>query len=45
MEDENLCDGCVYCGQDCNKRPCNTCIQWVEGYLEAVNYEPLKSVV
>ncbi|WP_297419347.1 hypothetical protein [Clostridium sp.] len=39
-EEESICEGCLYCDSDGNKRPCNICMQWVEGYLEATQYEP-----
>jgi len=38
-EQENLCDGCKHCEKDSNNKPCNSCMQWVEGYLTATNYE------
>jgi hypothetical protein len=39
MED-NMCDTCDYNKTDPEKKPCSTCFDWVEGYLEARNYEP-----
>jgi hypothetical protein len=38
-ESDNLCDGCLFANQDSNMRPCNTCIDFVDGYLTAKNYE------
>lgn len=42
MEDENICEDCLHCDCKGDKRPCNTCMQWVEGYLEATQYEPIR---
>lgn len=36
---DNLCYGCLYATRDSNVRPCNTCINWVDGYLTATNYK------
>ena len=38
--DDNLCSGCKFEGNGCDVRTCNTCIDWVDGYLNAKNYEP-----
>jgi hypothetical protein len=38
--DDNLCSGCEFEGNGCDIRPYNTCIDWVDGYLTAKNYEP-----
>ena len=36
---ESICDDCKHELKESNEKPCNTCIQWVEGYLETVNYQ------
>lgn len=36
---DNLCYGCAYVERDGNARPCNTCMNWVDGYLTATNYK------
>jgi hypothetical protein len=38
-DDDNLCNGCSYEREPQEHRSCNTCIQWVDGYLTATNYE------
>lgn len=40
MDNENLCDGCLYAELDGNKPPCSSCIHWVNGYLDAANFVP-----
>jgi hypothetical protein len=37
--DQNLCDDCNHVEKDSNEKPCNSCLQWVDGYLTATNYE------
>jgi hypothetical protein len=37
---ESLCDDCKNNNKKSNEKPCSNCIQWVDGYLEAINYEP-----
>jgi hypothetical protein len=39
MDNESLCNGCAFDNLDSNKYPCNSCLKWVEGYLEATKYE------
>ena len=39
-ESDNMCSTCKYGWYDSNDIPCNTCMNWVDGYLEATNYEP-----
>lgn len=36
--ERHICDDCLYCEQDEGLKPCNSCIQWVDGYLTATNY-------
>lgn len=39
-DNDHLCNGCAYnrkYGPD--PKQCSTCMQWVDGYLTAVNYE------
>lgn len=36
---DNKCYGCTYDGVDPEPKECNSCMQWVEGYLTAVNYD------
>ena len=38
-EKETICEFCKYDKTDSNKKPCNTCVQWVDGYLTVTNYE------
>ncbi|MCD3232568.1 hypothetical protein IRP63_14170 (plasmid) [Clostridium botulinum] len=40
MEEYNLCDDCEYGNRNTNDKPCTTCLNWVDGYLEPTNYEP-----
>lgn len=35
----NHCYGCLYSEYDSNQIPCNTCLNWVDGYLTATNYK------
>lgn len=37
--EECLCETCAYGERDHNKRPCSVCMQWVDGYLDATQYE------
>jgi len=41
-EDYHICDGCMYTENDAEVFPCNRCMHWVDGFLEATQYEPLK---
>jgi len=34
-----MCEDCKYCEYDTSDVPCNTCIIWVDGYLDYSNYE------
>ena len=36
--EDNLCYNCKYEEQPQEMKPCNTCLQWEEGYLVATNY-------
>lgn len=36
---DNPCYGCAYVERSSNARPCNTCMNWVDGYLTATNYK------
>lgn len=36
---DNHCYGCLYSEYDSNQIPCNTCLNWVDGYLTATNYK------
>lgn len=36
--EEHTCSGCKYEEPGNSTIPCNTCMQWVDGYLEATNY-------
>ena len=36
---DNLCYGCIHTERDCSEKPCNSCMQWVDGYLTATNYD------
>lgn len=38
-DDDNLCSGCSYEQEDQEFKSCSTCIQWVDGYLTATNFE------
>ena len=38
--EENICDSCKHKQKDCSEKPCNVCMQWVDGYLDATRYEP-----
>lgn len=38
-EFENKCNNCKFEENTSNEKPCNSCLQWVEGYLSATNYE------
>ena len=38
-DDDNLCSGCSYEQEDQECKSCSACIQWVEGYLTATNFE------
>lgn len=33
-----MCGDCLYCEKDSNEIPCNSCIHWVDGYMEHRNY-------
>lgn len=34
-----MCETCKYICKDSNQKPCLVCMQWVDGYLEATQYE------
>ena len=34
-----MCEYCKYLDNDPNKKPCSVCMQWVDGYLTATEYE------
>ena len=36
--DDNMCNDCRYENLDSNDYPCNKCMQWVDGYLDATQY-------
>jgi hypothetical protein len=38
---ENLCDCCKHMEKDSNEKPCSSCMQWIDGYLEVTKYEPI----
>lgn len=42
MDNENMCDECLHDDKGCDEIPCSSCMQWVDGYLEATRYEPKK---
>ena len=33
-----MCEDCKYSENDPEKRPCNSCIIWSDGYLNYTNY-------
>lgn len=35
---DNLCEECKYAENDSNKKPCSSCLHWVDGYLTALNF-------
>jgi len=37
--EQMICDSCKYCDHDPNERPCNSCMNWIDGYLTALNYQ------
>lgn len=36
---DNLCDGCKHLDKKCAEKPCSTCLQFIDGYLQVMNYE------
>ena len=38
-DDNNLCHDCSHAEEPQESRACSSCIQWVDGYLEATNYK------
>lgn len=39
MNSDSICDTCRYCDTSPNKKPCNMCLQWIDGFLEATQYK------
>lgn len=39
-EKETICEFCKHDKINPNEKPCSTCVQWVDGYLTATNYNP-----
>lgn len=37
---KSICDSCKNDYKNGNEKPCSTCMQWIDGYLDATNYEP-----
>jgi hypothetical protein len=35
----SICDTCKHDNKDSNEKPCSVCMQWVDGFLEATQYE------
>lgn len=38
----SICDSCQHCDKKPDAKPCCFCMQWVDGYLEATKFEPIK---
>jgi hypothetical protein len=36
--EDNLCHDCSYEENSQEMKPCNSCLQWIDGYLTATNY-------
>lgn len=41
--DDCICNSCKNASKDSNKKPCSICMQWIDGFLEATQFEPKKS--
>lgn len=40
---KSICDDCNNKHKNSDEKPCSTCFIWVDGYLDATNYEPEKN--
>jgi hypothetical protein len=38
-EECSICEFCTYEETNQDSEPCNSCLQWVDGYLTAVNFD------
>lgn len=40
----SICDDCKYNYKSSDEKPCRTCMQYVDGYLDSINYEPKENL-
>jgi hypothetical protein len=45
VDEPTICDDCIYGEKKSEEIPCNSCMQWVNGYIEATKFRPTRTTI